>query len=301
MALDSYANLQATVLDWLARPGDPLVAPAVPDMILMFEEEARDRLQTRFTEKTVTLTPEPGSSTVPLPLDYCELREMWIDTANGRNVFTYQTPRNLDENFYFLSKVPGAFTIEGLNLRFIGDLGTAATFSGGSSTVTLTPNATTTIISDSRIGPSTLVGLMPLTSTAAAAEPSIWVDPEAGEATIHHANSPNADQDFSYTIGGVLVLAGSSGSIVVPAPLNLLYFSGLPALSGTVSTNWLLAQYPSAYLWGTLSYAAPYIGDDPRLPIWLTARDNVIERIRLADRRAKFPHGLMIQTDVRNP
>jgi hypothetical protein len=43
MALDSYQNLQGAVLDWLARPGDPLVAPAVPDMITMFEEEARDR------------------------------------------------------------------------------------------------------------------------------------------------------------------------------------------------------------------------------------------------------------------
>ena len=69
MPLDSYSNLQITVLDWLARPGDPLVAPAVPDMITMFEEEARDRLQTRFVEKVITITPDPDSDTIALPLD----------------------------------------------------------------------------------------------------------------------------------------------------------------------------------------------------------------------------------------
>jgi hypothetical protein len=94
MPLDTYANLQTTVLDWLARPGDPLVAPAVPDMIAMFEEEARDRLQSRFTEKSVAITPDPDSAIV-LPLDW-RLRGVWIDTANGRRRFTFQTPSNMD-------------------------------------------------------------------------------------------------------------------------------------------------------------------------------------------------------------
>jgi hypothetical protein len=211
MPLDTYANLQTSVLDWLARPGDPLVAPAVPDMIAMFEEEARDRLQTRFTEQTVQITPEPNSNTIPLPLDYGEMRQMWVDTATGRRQFTYQTPPNMDQNLDALTSLPAAYTIEGLLARFIGKTGDT------------------------------------------------------------------------------------------PDPINLTYLSGLPPLSDTVPTNWLLAQYPSAYLWGALVCAAPYIGDDPRLQLWLTARENVIERIRLADRRAKFPHGLMIQTDVRNP
>ncbi|HEX3413096.1 MAG TPA: hypothetical protein VHT00_15360, partial [Stellaceae bacterium] len=66
-------------------------------------------------------------------------------------------------------------------------------------------------------------------------------------------------------------------------------------------TNWLLTQYPSTYLWGTLSMAAPYIGDDQRMPVWLGMREERIEDIKLADRRAKYPAGLVIQTDVRNP
>jgi hypothetical protein len=211
MPLNSYANLQKSVLDWLARPDDPLVAPAVPDMIQMFEEEARDRLQTRFGEKTVTIYPAVNASTVPLPLDYGELREMWIDTANGPRLFAYQTPVNMDTNLNPVSGYPIAYTIEGLSLRFVGNSGTT------------------------------------------------------------------------------------------PSPMRLTYLSGLPPLSTTVTTNWLLTQYPSAYLMGTLSYAAPYIGDDPRLQIWMGNREATFARIQLADRRAKYPATLMIQTDVRNP
>lgn len=211
MPLDTYANLQNSVLDWLARPGDPLVAPAVPDMILMFEEMARDRLRTRFVEKEITITPPPNSDTIPLPLDYAELRSMWIDTNYGRRHFAFQTPVNMDQNLWIIDGHPAAYTIEGLNLRYVGNSG----------------------------------------------------------------NSPD--------------------------PINMVYLSGLTGLSDTVTTNWLLTQYPSAYLWGTLTMAAPYIGDDPRLQIWMGAREEKFEDIKLADRKAKFPHGLMIQTDVRNP
>ena len=218
MALDTYQNLQASVLDWLARPGDPLVQPAVADMIVLFEEEARDRLRTRFTEKTVTIPPPgPGTSILPLPLDYSELREMWVDTNYGRRVFTYQTPINMDSNIYGLPGQSVAYTIEGLNLRVVGTAGDT--------------------------------------------------DPDTG----------------------------------IADPINLTYLSGLTGLSTQVPTNWLLTAYPSAYLFGTLSMAAPYIGDDPRLQIWLGAREAAFERIRLADRRFKYPAGLYIQTDTKNP
>lgn len=211
MPLDSYANLQNSVLDWLARPGDPLVSGCVPDMIVLFEEEARDRLQTRFVEKTIVITPPPDTTVIPLPLDYAELREMWITTNYGNRHFSYQTGRNMDENFWATAGWPVSYTIEGLNLRISGNTGDT------------------------------------------------------------------------------------------PDPINMVYLSGIPALSTSAPTNWLLTQYPSAYLWGTLSFAAPYIGDDERIAVWLQAREAAFERIRLADRRAKFPHGLMIQTDVRNP
>jgi hypothetical protein len=300
MPFDSYANLQSTVLDWLARPGDPLVAPAVPDMIAMFEEEARDRLQTRFTEKTAQLSPVAGLDTIPLPLDYGELRSIWVNTAAGKRHFQYQTPRNLDFNLrlYYLDNYPAAFTIEGLNLRIVGTpVAAASTPTGevGAPEVTLTPGAAATLYQDARIVPGSFVGLMPQTANAADALSSVWVEPGTGTAVIHHASSPNTDQTFAIS------LVNAVDAAQVPGVINIDYVSGIPPLGTAAPTNWLLTQYPSAYLWGTLSFAAPYIGDDPRLQLWLGAREAAIERIRLADRRAKFPHGLMIQTDVRNP
>ena len=212
MPLDSYANLQNSVVDWLARPGDPLVLPAVPDMIVLWEEEARDRLKLRFSEATIVLTPTPDSDTLPLPSDYVQLREMWINTSYGRRHFMFNTPRNMDENLYYYSPgYPVSYTIEGLNLRVVGNPGDN------------------------------------------------------------------------------------------PDPINIVYQKGLPALSNTVPSNWLLEEYPSAYLFGTLTMAAPYIGDDPRMQIWLAGRESVMERIKLADRKAKYPETLCIQTDTRNP
>ena len=297
MPFDSYVNLQSTVLDWLARPGDPLVAPAVPDMIAMFEEEARDRLQTRFTEKTAQLSPIAGLDTIPLPLDYGELRSIWINTASGKRHFQYQTPRNLDFNLrlYYLDNYPAAFTIEGLNLRILGTPQPDTPAGESGPEVTLTPGVSSTLYRDIRIIPTSFVGLMPQTANAADALPAVWVEPGTGTAVIHHASSPNTDQIFAITLSNTVDPAQAAGVI------NIDYLSGIPPLGVAAPTNWLLTQYPSAYLWGTLSYAAPYIGDDPRLQLWLGAREAAIERIRLADRRAKFPHGLMIQTDTRNP
>ena len=123
MPLDSYDNLQTSVADWIARPGDPLLLPAIPDMILLFEEKARDKLRTRFVEKTVTLAPPANTDTIPLPLDYAQLRHMYIQTSNGKRHFSFQTPVNMDTNFFYLDGYPVSYTIEGLNLRVVGNTG----------------------------------------------------------------------------------------------------------------------------------------------------------------------------------
>lgn len=42
----------------------------------------------------------------------------------------------------------------------------------------------------------------------------------------------------------------------------------IPALSGTQTTNWLLASHPDVYLYATLVEAAPYLPDDARIDVW---------------------------------
>ena len=56
-----------------------------------------------------------------------------------------------------------------------------------------------------------------------------------------------------------------------------------------VSSSWhnLATEYPDLYLFGTLVAAAPYIGDDPRIPMWNsmyeTIRDSINQEAVKAD------------------
>jgi hypothetical protein len=68
--------------------------------------------------------------------------------------------------------------------------------------VTLAASATTSVFSDSRIGPYTSVLLMPMTAHAADVLPSCWVETTAGGATVHHGNSTYTDQTFTALLIG---------------------------------------------------------------------------------------------------
>lgn len=87
MALDTYAALKTSVLNWLARPGDPLVEPAVPDMVKLFEAEANRRLRTIDAEKSVLLAMTDAGYAV-LPSDCWGIRRVnW-----GGMVLQYMAP-----------------------------------------------------------------------------------------------------------------------------------------------------------------------------------------------------------------
>src|SRR5437588_12336596 len=89
-SFSTYADLQTTILAWMARPGDTQVQPA--DLIALFEEEARDRLRTRLGETSTTLTTTADLARIPLPALYEGQRVMVLHTAP--TVFTkYITPQ----------------------------------------------------------------------------------------------------------------------------------------------------------------------------------------------------------------
>lgn len=68
--------------------------------------------------------------------------------------------------------------------------------------LTLTPGATSTVLTDSRIGKFSHVSLEPATAAAAAARPSLFIVPDTGFATIYHPAGVEADQTFSCLIIG---------------------------------------------------------------------------------------------------
>lgn len=114
----NYVELQAAVLDFLARPGDPLVAPAVPLMVQLFEAEANRRLKVGAAEKYITVTTTPGSAGITLPDDCVQVRRV---SYNGMTL-AYVPPDTLPG----LGGPPLAYTIWGDTVLWIGPLPDAA-------------------------------------------------------------------------------------------------------------------------------------------------------------------------------
>lgn len=81
--------------------------------------------------------------------------------------------------------------------------------------------------------------------------------------------------DFSDNSSGqpiVFTVIGANAELA-PIPdaiysLELTYRQRIPALSDTNTTNWLLSNWPDAYLWASLIAATPFIMNDARLPVW---------------------------------
>lgn len=69
--------------------------------------------------------------------------------------------------------------------------------------ITLTASATSTTLTDARIGGNSVILFMPTTANARTALSSLYVSARAnGSATLTHASSTNADQNLSYCVIG---------------------------------------------------------------------------------------------------
>lgn len=70
-------------------------------------------------------------------------------------------------------------------------------------TVTLTASATSTTLTDERIGGNSIVLFMPTTATANTAKSNLYVSARIkGSATLTHASNAATDQTFGYIIIG---------------------------------------------------------------------------------------------------
>lgn len=64
---------------------------------------------------------------------------------------------------------------------------------------------------------------------------------------------------------------------------ELTYLLRFPALSSTNATNWILDDYPDAYLYGAALASAPYLKADDRATMWGTLFTSAIDDICNAD------------------
>jgi hypothetical protein len=75
---------------------------------------------------------------------------------------------------------------------------------------------------------------------------------------------------------------------------TLSYYKRLDPLA-TTSPNWLLTYHPDVYLYGTLLEAAPFLGDDSRVGMWLSALTQVLGDLKKADAQSKTGNGMMVR------
>jgi len=96
------------------------------------------------------------------------------------------------------------------------------------------------------------------------------------------------------TSGQPAYYALTAGEIeVYPVPdgtytSELYYYSRIPALSDSNTSNWVLDYYSSAYLYGSLIHSAPYLKDDARIQVWAALYQSSIDAINAESEKAKF-------------
>lgn len=88
MALTNYNDLKTTVANYLGRTD---LTSQIPDFISLAELRLSRDLRTRKLLKSVTTTMTGGDSTVALPSDFLELRDLYID-ATPRITVSYLSP-----------------------------------------------------------------------------------------------------------------------------------------------------------------------------------------------------------------
>lgn len=115
MPLSTYAELRASVADWLHR-GTSLDAQ-IPDFIRMAELEINRRLKIVAQEVETPLTCIPGSRFVPQPADFGSPVMLWTDEYGPRCDLTMVTAATLpvDDG---LSSQPRYWAIDGTNVAF---------------------------------------------------------------------------------------------------------------------------------------------------------------------------------------
>ena len=74
---------------------------------------------------------------------------------------------------------------------------------------------------------------------------------------------------------------------------ELFYKAGVQHLGGENQSNHILREYPDLLLFGSLLFAAPFLGADERIQTWLGFYENSKEETRMAEWRSRSGHGVL--------
>jgi len=81
-----------------------------------------------------------------------------------------------------------------------------------------------------------------------------------------------------------------------PISVQLVYYQAVPSLSILNTTNFVIANAPRLYLYGSLIYASQYNQDDDSEQRWATSYATTLESIIKSNVRSEYATGMMIIT-----
>jgi hypothetical protein len=115
MAIATYNDLKTTIANYLGRSD---LTSVIPDFITLAETRLQRDLRTRMMLKSATATMTSGDSTVGLPTDFLEMRDMFIQ-GNPRATVSYLTPSAFSRDARAQeSGKPIYYTVIGQELQF---------------------------------------------------------------------------------------------------------------------------------------------------------------------------------------
>lgn len=107
-----------------------------------------------------------------------------------------------------------------------------------------------------------------------------------------HASDDSGTPE-SYTIIGSNFHFGPTPSSNSTATLTS--YTKVDALSDSNATNAILDTAPDLYLYGSLLEAAPYLGEDDRINIWVQLYDRAVAELKAVDERTAWSSGPLVQ------
>lgn len=121
------------------------------------------------------------------------------------------------------------------------------------------------------------------------------LEPVSDEVAIRRTAGGAAPSTVYKVKGSRTYLYPASSAVTFPCT----YYASVGLTSGT---NWLLTAYPGAYLYGSLLQAVAWGLNDDRVPLWKSAYDQVIERIRADSRKSEWSgQALRMSLDTYTP
>jgi hypothetical protein len=142
-------------------------------------------------------------------------------------------------------------------------------------TVTLSPTASVCTLP---------AGYVELRSVTALTTPPVVMHQVTRTDLTEAAASGTSSEPRFYILRGDKLTIVPTGSHDV----RVEYYARIPALTNSVTTNFLLTKAPELYLYGALIEAAPFMMDDPRLAAWGQLYEQAKGALMASDKVARF-------------